>query len=442
MKNRTVRAAVLAVAATAMAAPAAGADPGVTPGNYSDALAPGASVTITKTVETPPIPPNPDILFLADTTGSMGGAIANVQASAGSILSDIAADQPTAQFAVGEYQDLPAGLMVSQQLTADQTAAQTAINGWGASGGGDIDEDWIGALGEAPAEVSFRADSTRVIVMFGDAPSHDPVHGFDLNSATAALQAAEIQVIAINSGVGGLDDYGQATHVTSETGGLLTASGDTGVADAILDSLENLPAEVTPSATCDTGLSATFDPATQTVTSGDSAVFDETLTLAADAPQGETLSCEVDFLVNGMSQGEAFVQSVDIEVLDVTPPEVGCVESDNPAGNQPKAGDSRPNPQGQNQDGYYEATATDNVDPDPAVYVRDTGSGHVFGPYADGQQFKYTADPDATPTEKTLGGADSGILHLIGTGDAEVFAEDASGNVSDPADCLVPAPPM
>ena len=36
----------------------------------------------------------------------------------------------------------------------------------------------------------------------------------------------------------------------------------------------------------------------------------------------------------------------------------------------------------------------------------------------------------------------SDILHLTGTGDAELFAEDFSGNVSDPVDCLVPAPPM
>jgi hypothetical protein len=32
-------------------------------------------------------------------------------------------------------------------------------------------------------------------------------------------------------------------------------------------------------------------------------------------------------------------------------------------------------------------------------------------------------------------------VHLIGTGDAVVYATDASGNVSEPAWCLVPPPP-
>ena len=63
----------------------------MTPAHYSDALAPGDSVTITKTVETPAIPPNPDIVFLADTTGSMGSSLANVKANAASILSQIKA---------------------------------------------------------------------------------------------------------------------------------------------------------------------------------------------------------------------------------------------------------------------------------------------------------------------------------------------------------------
>jgi hypothetical protein len=53
----------------------------------------------------------------------------------------------------------------------------------------------------------------------------------------------------------------------------------------ILAGLTNLPVEVRASATCDTGLTAILEPATLTVTSGEDAVFDETLTLAGDAPR-------------------------------------------------------------------------------------------------------------------------------------------------------------
>lgn len=530
-RSRSGSLAVVAVTATALAAAPAVADPGVSPGSYTDALAPGASVTITKTVETPPIPPNPDIVFLADTTTSMTASIGNVQANASSILSQIESAQPTAQYAVADYKDVAdfagAHFVLRQQLTDDTTAVVNGINAWTplSGGGSDAPEDWIGALGTIPSAIDFRPNGSPVVVMFGDSSSHDPSAGFSLASATSALQAADVRVIAIAvPGADGflwdgLDSAGQASFVTSNTGGTLSAADPSQVANTILAELENLPAEVTHSVTCDSGVSLTLSPASQTVTSGDSTTFSETITLAGDAPQGDTVSCEVQFLVNGELPGPEFVQTVEIEVLDVTPPvvtvesktveatgpdganvdydatavdnvdgpltptceppsgslfplgttsvtceatdaagntgfgsgtievvdttppEVDCLESSNPGGTVPKAGKTRPNPQGQNQDGFYEAAAVDVVDPDPVVYVRDTGSGHVFGPYADGQQFKYTESAGG-PSEKPLGGPGSGILHLIGTGDGEVFAEDFSGNVSDGAACLVPAPPM
>ena len=528
---RTGSVGVLAAGATVLAAAAATGVPGVTPGSYADALAPGDSVTITKTVETPPIPPNPDIVFLADTTTSMTASIGNVQSNAASILSQIEAGQPTAQYAVADYKDVAdfagAHFVLRQQLTDDTAAVVNGINAWTplSGGGSDAPEDWIGALGTVPSAIDFRPDGTPVVVMFGDSSSHDPSAGHSLGSATSALQAAGIRVIAIAvpgaDGFlwNGLDSAGQASFVTSNTGGTITAADPSQVSNTILAELENLPAEVTHDVSCDPGVSLSLTPASQTVTSGDSTTFTETITLAGNAPQGDTVSCEVEFLVNGHLPGPEFVQTVDIEVLDITPPvvtvesktveatgpdganvdydasavdnvdgpltptcdppsgslfplgattvnceatdaagntgfgsgvievvdttppEVGCVESENPGGTVPRAGSSRPNAQGQNQDGFYEATAVDIVDPDPVVFVRDTGSGHVFGPYADGQEFKYTQN-GSVPTETSLGGPDSGILHLTGTGDAEVFAEDFSGNVSDGAACLVPAPPM
>ncbi|NGZ99440.1 hypothetical protein G5V59_00535 [Nocardioides sp. W3-2-3] len=56
---RAVPAGLLALALGAVSTVAAGADPGVSPRHYTGALAPGGSVTITKTVQTPPIPPEP-----------------------------------------------------------------------------------------------------------------------------------------------------------------------------------------------------------------------------------------------------------------------------------------------------------------------------------------------------------------------------------------------
>ena len=496
-------AAVLAVVASA----AAVASPGVTPAHYANALDPGASVTITKTVETPPIPPKPDIVFMADTTGSMGGSIANVRTNAASILSQIQSAQPTAQFAVAEYKDESDGAAVyrvDQDLTATAGDVVTGINAWSASGGGDTPEAWIGALGRIPSTVSFRPDGTRVLVMFGDAPSHDPSLGFTLGSATDGLVAAGIRVIAIN--VGDLDSSGQASSVTAATGGTLAAADPSEVADTILSELQNLPAVVTHDTTCDPGVGLSFDQAAKTVTSGESTTFDETIALTGDAPQGQHVTCTTNYLVNGELPGPEFVQTVDIAVNDVTPPvvtvESKTVEATSPSGATvaydasavdnvdgpltptctPPSGSvfalgttptscsatdaagntgtgsgtitvvdttapavgcpEGPNPDGtvpssHNPDGFYLLTATDAVDTAPGVYLRDTGSGTVWGPFASGQKIKYTEN-NAKPSIKPMPG---GILKITGTGDAEVFATDFSGNSSAPVACRVPPPP-
>lgn len=525
---RTLPVGLLSLALGAAATVAAAGDPGVSPQQYADALAPGASVTITKTVETPPIPPNPDIVLLADTTTSMGASIGNVQANASSIVAQVMAAQPSARFAVADYkdqEDATGYFLLRQQLTADAGAITAGIDAWTplSGGGSDAEEDWIGALAQIPSAVDFRDDGAPIVVLFGDSSSEEPSAGHSLAPTTATLQAAGIRVIAISvPGADGylwdgLDSEGQASYVTSQTGGTLASANPDEVSDVILGQLQNLPAEVTHEVACDAGVTASLSATSPTtVTSGGTVTFDETITLAADAPQGETVSCEVSFEVNGQVPGPEFVQTIEIdvddvtppvvtveskvveatgpdgalveydasavdnvdgplvptceppsgspfplgvtpvdceatdaagntghgsgtiEVVDTTPPTVACSESTNPGGNTPRAGETRPNPQGQNQDGFYRLDATDVVDTDPDVYLRDTGSGHTWGPFASGQRIKYT-EAASGPSEKELGG--SGILHLTGTGDAELYAEDFSGNVSAPVACLVPAPP-
>lgn len=128
--------------------------------------------------------------------------------------------------------------------------------------------------------------------------------------------------------------------------------------------------------------------------------------------------------------------------VDTTPPLPACTETTNPAGgNVPRAGSSLPNHPGQNEDGFYELTATDAVDPDPEIFVMDDGSGTVFGPFASGTRIKYT-ESNRAPTQRPMGGPGSAVAwHIWGTGDALVFAIDDDGNASDPVACLVPPQP-
>lgn len=324
---------IATTAATLGGGVSAAAGAGVEPSSYSDTLESGHSVTIGKVVHTPPIPPNPDIVFLSDTTGSMEPTIENVQKNATSIMETVNAAQPsgaTAQFAAADYKDGrpgeepegcetdPYAFNLDQGLTESLSSVQSAVNTWHAEGGCDTPESQVNALYNlATGAVGFRSDSTRIVVWFGDSSGHDPDLGHTLSEAIAALQAAHVRVIAIpvNSGRGdGLDSTGQATAVAEATGGeVLPEATPEQVSTAILSGLENLPVTVTPSPSCDSGLTASYDAASKTVKSGEDAAFEETLAVAANAPDGGVLHCTVDFLLNGMSE-EGFQQSVAITV--------------------------------------------------------------------------------------------------------------------------------
>src|SRR5665811_507438 len=96
-------------------------------------------------------------------------------------------------------------------------------------------------------------------------------------------------------------------------------------------------------------------------------------------------------------------------------------------------------------DGFYELTADDAVAGGPEIFVRDDGSGTVFGPYPSGTVIKWTQAPGATPSEKAIGSAKGSAgavsVHIIASGDMEMFAVDSLGNTSDPLSCYVPPPP-
>jgi len=147
-------------------------------------------------------------------------------------------------------------------------------------------------------------------------------------------------------------------------------------------------------------------------------------------------------------QGLVLTSSVFAVEVDTEPPEVWCIETVNPHGHTvPPAGNTTlPGPNGgQNEDGFYYLWATDNLDPTPQIFVEDTGSGTVFGPFPYSVVIKYTEDSEATPELKKMG-SDKGkaeyvTVHIIGTGDPSAIAVDASGNVSDPVLFMVPSLP-
>lgn len=117
----------------------------------------------------PPPPPHPhappllplqcsdvpaDVLFLADTTGSMGGVLAAVKSGASDILSSLSSSLVDVRFGAADYKDFEDdyAFNLAAVLAADGGAsALPAINAWSANGGGDLPEAQLYALHEVRA---------------------------------------------------------------------------------------------------------------------------------------------------------------------------------------------------------------------------------------------------------------------------------------------------
>jgi len=213
-----VRATAAAVCVLAVAAGAQAQS--IDPASVTASIGVGESITIKKTItlgETGAT--NVDVFFLAK-----GGA------------SDILDALPsTYQFGVGRYVGDPIeGVAPSYSyaqntaLTTDKAAVQSGIDSWFASGGGDTPEANFYALQQVANTAAWRPDAQRILVWFGDAPSHDQTT--TEAQATAALADNNVRVVAFNSGSsmygidGGYDltPAGAADRITAATGGSLT----------------------------------------------------------------------------------------------------------------------------------------------------------------------------------------------------------------------------
>jgi hypothetical protein len=119
-------------------------------------------------------------------------------------------------------------------------------------------------------------------------------------------------------------------------------------------------------------------------------------------------------------------------------PAAGCTPTTNPAGvNEPGANASAS--AGMNPDGFYLVSALDSDDPAPQVYVGDTESSFVAGPFAAGTKIKVTEANGVAPRVRMIAGGT--VAHVMLNGDARVYAVDNEGGVSADQVCYVPRPP-
>ena len=165
-----------------------------------------------------------DVVFLSDTTGSMGDLISSAKSSSNGIYTSFSA-RGDVMFGVGEYRDGNSDAfahrfnlndMGAAALSSDGARVSSAIEQWTASGGGDFPEDNLLALRTTASDTPWRVGSKRIVFWFGDAPGHDPASdGTTMATTLAALNAHCVQVVAID--LNDLDGTGQATIITDNT---------------------------------------------------------------------------------------------------------------------------------------------------------------------------------------------------------------------------------
>ncbi|HEY0637302.1 MAG TPA: hypothetical protein VGD67_06620 [Pseudonocardiaceae bacterium] len=305
---------------------------GVTPTAVDRTEYQGATFTVDKEVRTPNVPADPDVVLLIDDTGSMDEVIADVRQDLARVIGDVRARQPAARFGVAAFRDVADGpdllFRVEQPLIPAATPAQlrlldAALGRLVAEGGDDEPEDWVNALHRVATDaVDFRPSSSRIVVLVGDAPSHDPSAGQALDAVLTELTAAAVRVVAVPTGAGGLNALGQATRVVTATEGVLLppTPDPAGVAEAVAAGITSLPVRVRPVVSrCDPRLTVTFEPGETTVPGGDTTTLRETVRVADAVPAGTVLRCTVEFRLDDEPGARAgHTQQLTVRVVAAT----------------------------------------------------------------------------------------------------------------------------
>jgi Mg-chelatase subunit ChlD len=121
--------------------------------------------------------PQVEVVFVLDTTGSMGGLLRAAQDKIWSICNQIAGGKPAPALKVGlvAYRDKGDAYVTKvTDLSRDLDAVHQELLALRAAGGGDIPESVNQALDEAVNMVSWSTDkkTLRIVFLVGDAPPH------------------------------------------------------------------------------------------------------------------------------------------------------------------------------------------------------------------------------------------------------------------------------
>ncbi|MBP8083081.1 MAG: VWA domain-containing protein [Spirochaetes bacterium] len=152
-----------------------------------------------------------DLLFIMDTTGSMGEEIARLKQTIEIINTNLASmsAKPEIRFGMILYRDKGDEYVTKViPLTGDLDAFQNELAKVEANGGGDTPEDLQSALDDAVNKIQWNKDGIRLIYAITDAAPHlDYEQKFSYVDAVRAARKKGVKIFSV--GTGGLDLDGE-----------------------------------------------------------------------------------------------------------------------------------------------------------------------------------------------------------------------------------------
>ena len=128
-----------------------------------------------------------------------------------------------------------------------------------------------------------------------------------------------------------------------------------------------------------------------------------------------------------------------VTVKDCEPPVVSCQPVHKPSDKKDGKAD-KDSEREEDLDGLYQLMAHDNCDPNPRLYIKDSVSGFVAGPFASGDIVKLTkkGHKDSEDLKDEKNARPPIVAHLGLQGDGLLYGVDASGNVGSSVLCPLP----
>lgn len=152
-----------------------------------------------------------DIVFVMDTTGSMGEEISRLKNTINIIHMNLTEMSVAADLRFGMvlYKDEDDEYVTNViPLTSDIIAFRTALDQVYASGGGDTPEDLVAALGELVNTIQWNREAVKLAYVITDAPPHlDYLTDYSCEEAVRDAREKGIKIFSI--GTGGLDLQGE-----------------------------------------------------------------------------------------------------------------------------------------------------------------------------------------------------------------------------------------